>query len=390
MPAHEHVVPRGSSKVELFGLPSTDPIPDELNPTLHISPIFDVKKTVYGGRGCFANRHISKGTKILETGPPIGGSVVRPFRKEVCAWCFDYQDGKTLKHRIDGKIYFCSSECIDSFSLCDPSHILRDALIAVEDLYLKCEGEIKESEVPDDGETLEDEIKSKWDNVHQWELSVSNLKPSKRMKFYPVVTTEDYAEIKYTISVIYSLYRQQNLDHRRLDLYTTSSVSESQEVELFKLLQSSEKEKVEKYPYLLISYINVYKFVRLVVPDCLLPYVTPNNIRGIIGRNLTNAFGIWSPITEEDEEREFFGFGVYASASYFNHSCDPNIQKTRVGNRYEFIASRDISNGEELCISYGVRKSDNVEERRKCLKEWFFLCGCCRCVQELANETNAN
>lgn len=378
-----------SSKTLTFDLfhhdSSTYQIPDELNPNLKISPLFDVKKTIYGGRGCFSNQDISKGTTILVSGPPLGSSVVRPFRKEVCTGCFEYQDGKTLKHRIDSKLYFCSSECLEKFTAYDPNNILRSTLIQIEDLYLKCEGEIRDSDIPEKGETLQNEIQTKWNGVIEWETSMCKLKPSKRMKFYPHVTTEDYAEIKYVISVIYSLYRNQIGADQGLNQNIFNSISEAQEVELFKLLQSSEREKVEKYPYLLISYINVYKFVRLVVPDCLLPYVTPANVRGIIGRNLTNAFGIWSPITEEDEEREFFGFGVYASASYFNHSCSPNIQKKRVGNKYEFIASKDISNGEELCISYGVRNSDNVEERRRCLSEWFFLCGCCKCVQELAS-----
>ncbi|RKP29110.1 hypothetical protein METBISCDRAFT_31891 [Metschnikowia bicuspidata] len=288
------------------------------------------------------NQILPSGTTILTTGIPVGSSVVRPFRKEVCTWCFAYHDGKTLKYRIDGKIYFYSSACLVVFSEYDPFHILRNTLI--EGLYLKCEGEIQDEEVPLT-ENLADVIQKRWDEVSAWKVAVKRLKISKRQKFYPTVTAEDYAES---------------------NLYMDKEQTKN-ENELSKLLQSSEVEKVKKYPYILVSYTSIYKFVRLVVPDCLLLWVNPNNIRSIIGRNLTNALGIWSSVTEQDEEREYFGFGVHPSASYFNHSCDPNVQKLRVGNRYEFFASRDISPGEEL-------KSDNVKERRRILKECFYVC----------------
>lgn len=350
---------------------------------IYISPLFDVQKTIYGGRGCFANEDILKGSEIIVANKPIGTSVVRPFRKEVCTWCFDYHNGKTLKHRIEGKVYFCSPECLQQFNDSDPDLILRNTLIAVEDLYIKCEGDLPEDDVPENSENLVEDVRKRWEEVQEWEQMFYQLKQSKRQKYYPSVTPEDYAEIKYVITTLYSLYRDQQKVVNTSEPIS-QAVSQDQEVRLFNLLQSSEEEKVNKYPYLLMSYINIYKFVRIVSPREFLPLISPLSIRGIIGRNLTNAFGIWSPITAEDEEREFFGFGVYASASYFNHSCDPNIEKVRLGRSYKFIASKDIALGEELCISYGIRNTDTVEQRRSCLSEWFFNCGCQRCVKELS------
>lgn len=371
-------------------VPDIKPVPlsqinDEIDQII-ISPLFDVKNTIYGGRGCFAKNNISKGSELLVADKPIGTSVVRPFRKEVCAWCFDYHNGKTLKHRIEGKLYFCSPECSQQFCDSDPELILRDTLLSVEDLYIKCEGEIPEVGIPQKGENLIEEIRARWLEVNKWEKMIFGLKQSKRQKYYPTVTTEDYAEIKYVITTLYSIYRNQQDGANKRDAYDTASsaVSQDHEVRLFNLLQSSEEEKVKKYPYLLLSYINIYKFVRIVSPKEFLPFLTPKSIRSIIGRNLTNAFGIWSPITAEDEEREFFGFGVYASASYFNHSCLPNIEKIRVGRSYKFVASKDIASGDELCISYGIRNTDTVEQRRSCLSEWFFECACPKCVKELS------
>lgn len=134
----------------------------ELNSHPKISPLLAVRKNIYGGRGCFQNQIVSRGTTILTTGIPVGSSVIRPFRKEVCTWCFAYHDGKTLKYRIEGKIYFYSSACLVVFSKYDPFPILRNTLI--EDLYLKCEGEIQDKEVPFT-KNLADVIQKRWDEV---------------------------------------------------------------------------------------------------------------------------------------------------------------------------------------------------------------------------------
>ena len=101
----------------------------------------------------------------------------------------------------------------------------------------------------------------------------------------------------------------------------------------------------------------------------------------VLSRHLTNSFGIWElPISTESEN---LGSAIYPSASYFNHSCDPNVSKLRQGRTVHFIASRDILCGEEVCISYG-QLGYGVEERRRTLRKWWgFHCDCNRCKQEL-------
>jgi hypothetical protein len=44
----------------------------------------------------------------------------------------------------------------------------------------------------------------------------------------------------------------------------------------------------------------------------------------------------------------------YDIARYTNHSNQPNLYYRRVGNRYEFIAKRNIRAGEELTIDYNT------------------------------------
>lgn len=349
-----------------------------------ISPHFHVKTTNYGGRGCFANGLIKKGTTILSVHRPVGSAVVRPFRKEVCTWCFQYYDGRTLKHRLQQKVYFCSEICLNEFSIYDPHSILANTLVHMEDLYVKCQGEIDESKVPKSLEELLEVMESRWAEVAEWETRISRMKPSKRLNNLPVVTEDDYAEIRYVIMTLYSLYCDDSATwiSKAYMLDMDDKEVLTYEKKLFELLYSSELDKMKRYPYLLESYTNIYKFVRLVSPDEFLPYVTPKSIRDIIGRNLTNAFGVWSPITQEEEEREFFGFGVYPSGSFFNHSCEFNVTKIRKNASYEYVTVEDVAPGAELCISYGIRATDSVEERRKALSEWFFHCGCTRCVAE--------
>lgn len=346
-----------------------------------ISLTFDVKTTTYGGRGCFASQPIAKGTSILSIKRPIGSAVTRAFRKEVCTWCFTYMDGKTLKYRVQQKIYFCSEKCQNEFRNYDPDSILTDTLIRMEDLYVKCEGDLDEEGAPENETELLRVMDAKWAEVDAWEAKISTMKPTKRFRVLPRVTSDDYMEIRYVITTLYSYYREEKPTFMSKLLISEMDDDESltYEKKLFGILNSDELDKMRRYPYLLLSYINIYKFVRLIVPDEFLPSVTPQNIRNIIGKNLTNAFGVWS---DQSDEPEFFGFGVYPSGSFFNHSCQNNVAKIRNGASFEYVTSEDIEPGTELCISYGIRPEDPVDVRRKTLSEWFFTCGCTRCVEE--------
>lgn len=359
-----------------------------------LSPYFKVGVTSYGGRGCYASCLIRKGTKILDARKPVGSSIARPFRKEVCTWCFHYMDGKTLKHKVQQKIYFCLDSCQEHFCAYDPHGVLANTLIAVEDAYVKCQSELDADDISYSDEKLQHLIDLKWSEVAKWESTVNKTKPTKRAKLFPKVTNDDYTEIKYVILTIYSMYR--NRENEKLKdcsgipgflekqyLCDMNDVEALQyEEQILNLLDSSELDKYRRYPYLVDSYVNIYKFIRLVAPSELLPFVTTQIVRDIIGKNLTNAFGIWSPTTSETEDREFFGFGVYPSGSFFNHSCDSNVTKKRTEASYEYVTTRDIEAGEELCISYGILPTDSVAERRKALREWFFECGCKKCVEE--------
>ncbi|GEQ67247.1 hypothetical protein JCM33374_g911 [Metschnikowia sp. JCM 33374] len=323
-----------------------------------ISPLFSVEKTVYGA-----------------------GDVLPKKRSP--------------RFRLLDKIYFCSDACRSQFKHHDSDGTLASTICAAEELYLKCAGEISEKDVPANETELLQVFDRKWDSVKEWGARVFRMKPSKRPHHYPTVTADDYAEIRYVISTLHNLARSKAQDQSQFggvsagDIPFLESMTPDEamrfEIEAFNILQSSEMDKVKRYPYLLESYVNIYKFVRLVSPETWLPFVTPQNIRDIIGRNLTNAFGTWSDVTQEGEGREYFGFGVYPSASFFNHSCDNNLKKKRSGSGYEFTTLKEIYPGEELCISYGLNGGEKVAERQEFLREWFFSCGCKKCDFELQN-----
>lgn len=108
--------------------------------------------------------------------------------------------------------------------------------------------------------------------------------------------------------------------------------------------------------------------------------------RTILYREVANSFGI------RDTSEELLGFAVFPRASFFNHSCRPNIQKKRrqvLGGRarqMEYWSTELIREGEECCISYGDI-STGVEERRARLDDmYFFKCSCPRCLEELTGK----
>ncbi len=62
--------------------------------------------------------------------------------------------------------------------------------------------------------------------------------------------------------------------------------------------------------------------------------------------------------------------------------CSPTLYKKRNGRVMEYYTLRDVSEGEELCISYIDNKED-VVKRREVLRDWFFDCRCGKCEMEL-------
>lgn len=129
----------------------------------------------------------------------------------------------------------------------------------------------------------------------------------------------------------------------------------------------------------LAAFVRSYLHLLAILPLPLLSSLTPETVFLLSSRDSHNSFGIRSL---EDDGSEFFGYGCWPAASYFNHSCGPNIEKKRAGRVWEFRAGSDIENGEELNITYlsGEERKMSRGKRREVLKKnWGFECACARC-----------
>jgi len=87
-----------------------------------------------------------------------------------------------------------------------------------------------------------------------------------------------------------------------------------------------------------------------------------------------------SPSSQQDS-----GTGVYALASMFNHSCDPNLDVLFPHNNSTLClqTAREVMVGEELTISYIDAVGMSVGKRRQYLKfAYGFGCNCIRCQEE--------
>ncbi|KAF5339747.1 hypothetical protein D9611_009139 [Ephemerocybe angulata] len=198
-------------------------------------------------------------------------------------------------------------------------------------------------------------------------------------------------------------------------------------------LQDNELQHVKSRPYMLSCFIRVYLFLKYVVLTARpsrrgnkksrspTPAVVEGekqadvpeaaaftslfdaldgilekseSVRAILARDHGNVFGIWEKgldvldggeeTREEDEDGEMLGWGMYVFGSYFNHDCTPTLKKMQHGRSLHFTTTRDIEEGEELCINYiDVSKGNGVVKRNEEVsKGWFFVCGCARCERE--------
>ena len=78
------------------------------------------------------------------------------------------------------------------------------------------------------------------------------------------------------------------------------------------------------------------------------------------------------------------GRSLYPSASYFNHSCEPNCEVFETGSILTIHPTRDIQAGQEVTIAY-IDTKQTLHARRKQLQTtYFFHCQCTRCVREEA------
>ena len=80
-------------------------------------------------------------------------------------------------------------------------------------------------------------------------------------------------------------------------------------------LQTNELCNIRTRPYMLTAYLRIYVFLSNALPKYLWKYMS--TVREVLARDTGNAFGIW----DSDQRDEMMGWGIWVSASYFNHSA---------------------------------------------------------------------
>ncbi|KAI1363074.1 hypothetical protein F5Y08DRAFT_341037 [Xylaria arbuscula] len=99
----------------------------------------------------------------------------------------------------------------------------------------------------------------------------------------------------------------------------------------------------------------------------------------------TNAFQFFVHGADENRTRHL---GAYPDVARFNHDCRPNVHYRITEMTMTVVAARDITEGEELTISY-VDIFLPSKKRKERIRSWGFECACALC-QGPKNETIAS
>ncbi|TDL26725.1 SET domain-containing protein [Rickenella mellea] len=347
-----------------------------------------IKPTLHAGFGVFAAIDLEPGSPVLRFDRPVAYTIFRTFRREVCAHCFAYNLGQYWKIKdLRYGVVFCTAECQQAWLDRHPP-LAREAFSALESfiqLRARKDSDIIKSERIAFGAGFSpdvDEITEAWRSVHDRaaliisrrlsDLSTSTKAQRRALQEALQLPIDDTDIIYFVLSGIIS--------------HLTSP----------SLWSSLESVAPNPRPYTsktaLLSTTYAYLQLLAILPTELLPFTTPAIIHGLMARDACNSFGIWSGTGSRDGD-EFLGYGIWPDASFFNHSCQPSVTKTRVGQGWEFSSTlrRVVAKDDELCISYLGEEEDKmsvVERRKKLWNGWGFECMCPKCNSEAAIARN--
>lgn len=340
--------------------------------------LFTVRETPAAGRGVFANVDIAAGTTLWRADDLTAHVVEREYRGEVCWECFGYDRGRKLPVRdATHGFTFCSAPCEVAFKQrCD-------------DVCLQAWAAVNKSS------------RLKPQKATEKDGSQSTAAASNEIAVRPPVSAIDeaWAAAAATATVIIEARTagaKANKTQKKILLHAVTTITPSMDTLTFQMHAILTRYTApnhwtailtladEPRPYTtrqeLDDHITAYLHLAAIVPLALLPLVTVETLRTVKSREVHNSFGIRSL---EDAGSEFFGYGCWPSASFFNHNCRPNVRRRRTGRVWVFESASDIPAGSQICISYlnGEEDTLSVDERRARLsKTWGFDCACERCT----------
>ncbi|KAL2824205.1 hypothetical protein BDW59DRAFT_180299 [Aspergillus cavernicola] len=88
--------------------------------------------------------------------------------------------------------------------------------------------------------------------------------------------------------------------------------------------------------------------------------------------------------TQSDTDKQFNSCGVWALASYINHSCYSNARRAFIGDMMIVRAARDLPANTEITFSYKSPLNNVSKEKPVDHRHWGFKCSCIICQDLLA------
>lgn len=352
------------------------------------SSVFEIRDTPTAGRAVFAAQDISKGDLIWRSDDLTISVLLREYRREVCGQCFEYDYGRDLSIRDQAVGFaFCSKECQKVWKQRNGEAGVQ-AWTAVEKLVKGRSKEDDEMVEADQPRPTSEEIKRAWENVAAQAALIRTAREAEHVKptqpadgdtagIEPVQVTKQHRKALQKAL-------QQRISPDVMSFCVSGIIWRSNAPQdwgkVFALAD-------DKTPYHssddLQAFVRSYLHLLAVLPLPLLPLVTPETLFILSSRDSHNSFGIRSL---EDDGSEFFGYGCWPAASYFNHSCGPNVKKVREGRVWYFTAGADITSGEELNITYLSGEERKLSRGKRMLtlkRNWGFDCRCARCEAAL-------
>ena len=329
------------------------------------------------GRGVIATQGISVDTVLLRTGPPAAYVIFSQYRKEICAHCFRYDRGRRLPVRspANGK-HFCSRDCEDYWIRAQNAHGL-EAWTRVYSFVQTTSRSVQNNRCQKnaDGKPGMDKVAAAWEQAEHLikiqhkgkEQALARRKTGSRVENCSGRPLPASCNGKVNPDQLGFLLSGIQLYHDHPERWAEDILTLAHDEEPY-----CSSEDLEAHVHSLLQ-------LTAILPETLVTSCKPEVCRDLVNVTGHNSFDINAG--GEDGE-EYVGCGLYPAASYFNHSCSPNIAKRRDGHGWTFRAARNIAIGEECCITYlgGEERCLSMGDRRDRLKA--FVCMCPACEKE--------
>ncbi|KAF2708159.1 SET domain-containing protein [Pleomassaria siparia CBS 279.74] len=349
-------------------------------------PLYEIRDTPHHGRAVFATSSMVASTHLLTCSDLTLSVLLREYRREVCGQCFNYAHGRDWRIRDSTTGFvFCAEACREQWRK-ETGHVGIQAWTAVETLISKRTKEDSDLVDVDMPRPAALDITTAWDGVAAQAALIRIARGGKGG--FPNAAGSGSDDTDAGVQVTKQHKRaiqkalQQPISPDVMSFCVTGVLWLHNNPASLPALLHLEADTTP-YPNALdlVAFTRSYLHLLAILPLPLLPLLTPANLMLLSSRDSHNAFGIRSL---EDDGAEFFGYGCWPQASYFNHSCDPSVKKTRVGRTWRFEAARHVEEGEELSITY-LSTEERSQERASRMgilrKNWGFECGCVKCIE---------